>query len=1061
MYRRRYGNCRRVHQVIHTVSSNQEVRRPQTVVPLVTSLKWRCYGPIRSRPRRHELLREWQQIQEDFQDGYQSQHVQFQTQEAPAETVQIEPLPQYGGPPRTVPDSKPEEMPDQDVVSVATAAATNTARIHRCHFLQQYVGPPRTVPDSKPEEKSEEVPAPRRQSEPLPQSHPQPEPQRQPKPEPKPELVVTPQPVSTPQPAPVPHPAPTTQPAPTPQPAPAPHPAPTAQPAPTPQSAPAPQPASTPQPASAPEPAPVPQDPAPEPQPAPVPQPTPVPRHPASVPQPAPVPRLPRRPGLPAHRDDEAAEAPKPPPVTAEELVKELHVQNIDLHILSNSHVHHTDHYECTEPKDRDNPFDPQFVVRRGQSFAITVTLNWPYDPTKHDLRLVFKIGKHPSITDRSFVVLPLQGEGRYDYKPFKWGATMSGRQGNTVDIDVFPPCNCQIGEWEMCIKTVVHKSNVDPDDVEVWQYESPEDVIILFNPWCKDDDVYMPDHLDEYVLNDSGVLYKGNYITPGAKKWNFGQFDRGILDASLHLMYMGFGYRSWGRTGDPVKITRVLTQVVNHSGRNINDPNYGVVVGNWSDSYDGGQRPGAWTGSVKILRQFMETKKPVRYGQCWVFSGILTTVCRALGIPCRSVTNFASAHDTDVSLTIDEFVDEDENTLSRMNSDSVWNFHVWNEAHMRRPDLGQQYCGWQIIDATPQEASEGIFCCGPAPQVAIKEGDVNVGQDSRFIFAEVNSDRITWMRMRNDEFKVLHVNTSSVGRNISTHMPTGRPLTGGYRNGLISNVDERIERLDITHEYKYPEGSTKERAAVKRASRFSAVLSVRDPYNIIKEEGITVTINAPDHIMVGANDFKVTITVHNSSEEVRNCRVLSLVKAMTYTGIMFEMPVHEEKFNPIKVFPRRDVTLAYTVNGFKAFNSADEHFQFKILVKCLTNIGAMTDVQELFHIFRYRLPEMDFEGPKKCRKNEVITVKVTLVNPLHVPLTQCVLDLEGSLSPVEPTTDKMSLPDIPAKTTWTRNLTLIARKTQRNKLIRELTATLDTKELTDIDGTYVVQIVE
>jgi hypothetical protein len=35
-------------------------------------------------------------------------------------------------------------------------------------------------------------------------------------------------------------------------------------------------------------------------------------------------------------------------------------------------------------------------------------------------------------------------------------------------------------------------------------------------------------------------------------------------------------------------------------------------------------------------------------------------------------------------------------------------NFHVWNDIWMARPDLPKGYGGWQAIDATPQEASDG-----------------------------------------------------------------------------------------------------------------------------------------------------------------------------------------------------------------------------------------------------------------------------------------------------------------------------------------------------------------
>ena len=34
--------------------------------------------------------------------------------------------------------------------------------------------------------------------------------------------------------------------------------------------------------------------------------------------------------------------------------------------------------------------------------------------------------------------------------------------------------------------------------------------------------------------------------------------------------------------------------------------------------------------------------------------------MCRALGIPCRCVTNYISAHDTNSSLSVDKFYNED-----------------------------------------------------------------------------------------------------------------------------------------------------------------------------------------------------------------------------------------------------------------------------------------------------------------------------------------------------------------------------------------------------------------
>ena len=38
---------------------------------------------------------------------------------------------------------------------------------------------------------------------------------------------------------------------------------------------------------------------------------------------------------------------------------------------------------------------------------------------------------------------------------------------------------------------------------------------------------------------------------------------------------------------------------------------------------------------------------------------------------------------------------------------------------------------------------------CGPAPLKAIKAGETNIGNDTGFVFAEVNGDEITWLKYR------------------------------------------------------------------------------------------------------------------------------------------------------------------------------------------------------------------------------------------------------------------------------------------------------------------------
>ena len=68
-------------------------------------------------------------------------------------------------------------------------------------------------------------------------------------------------------------------------------------------------------------------------------------------------------------------------------------------------------------------------------------------------------------------------------------------------------------------------------------------------------------------------------------------------------------------------------TQVSRHISAmvNVQDDN-GMLVGNWSGDYTGGKPPTYWTGSAEILDEFNRTKQPVKFAQCWVFSGVQTS---------------------------------------------------------------------------------------------------------------------------------------------------------------------------------------------------------------------------------------------------------------------------------------------------------------------------------------------------------------------------------------------------------------------------------------------------
>lgn len=185
----------------------------------------------------------------------------------------------------------------------------------------------------------------------------------------------------------------------------------------------------------------------------------------------------------------------------------------------------------------------------------------------------------------------------------------------NVISVNVTTAADAVVAKWRLEVDTKLIENN------GAYCYSWDTEIYLLFNPWCKHDQVFMrsEEWREEAVLNDVGIIWRGTANRMRPVIWKYDQFEKDILECSLYLIRV-IGKVKGPYRADPVRTTRALSAAVNSAD------DLGAVMGNWSEDHSGGTPPTKWIGSKEILQTYYKKKKPVKYGQCWVFSGVLTT---------------------------------------------------------------------------------------------------------------------------------------------------------------------------------------------------------------------------------------------------------------------------------------------------------------------------------------------------------------------------------------------------------------------------------------------------
>ncbi|XP_016296093.1 coagulation factor XIII A chain-like [Sinocyclocheilus anshuiensis] len=296
-------------------------------------------------------------------------------------------------------------------------------------------------------------------------------------------------------------------------------------------------------------------------------------------------------------------------------------------------------------------------------------------------------------------------------------------------------------------------------------------------------------------------------------------------------------------------------------------------------------------------------------------------------------------------------------------------NYHCWNEVYMKRLDLPEKYSGWQVVDSTPQETSDGLYRCGPTSVNAIKEGELSYPFDAKFVFAETNSDVIYHKSDKSGKIKIIYVDSAYMGKL------------------LVTKKKDSSEYEDITSTYKYPEVSLKEREAMQMAEHRG--VSTKD-YLPLTEAGVDFKLQA-DTINMGDN-LKLTLNIKNQTSQTCTLSAIITGCVVYYTGVTSTTFKHENKSATVEASKTESLTIDVKALEYMPYLVEQSNLLFVVYGHVEENDASLSTMR----VVTLNPPELAIKMTGSPRVGKEVIVSVDFQNPFNFILQKVQLRIDG-----------------------------------------------------------------